>query len=84
MQASILDLYDPDRSQAVAHNGDISTWALFLAELNDLLQEQQAKKGDGLRFLTETVTSPTLAAQLYAFTCPFSHQLSTSPSQLPA
>src|SRR5205809_8112119 len=26
MQASILDLYDPDRSQAVTHHGDISTW----------------------------------------------------------
>jgi MoCo/4Fe-4S cofactor protein with predicted Tat translocation signal len=64
MQTSILDLYDPDRSQAVTHNGEISTWALFLADLNNLLQEQAAKKGAGLRFLTETVTSPTLANQL--------------------
>lgn len=64
MQASILDLYDPDRSQTVTHNGEISDWALFLADLNDLIKEQQAKQGAGLRFLTETVTSPTLAAQL--------------------
>jgi len=64
MQASIRDLYDPDRSHAVVHDGDISTWALFLSDLNELLREQSVKGGAGLRFLTETVTSPTLAAQL--------------------
>ncbi|HWI59872.1 MAG TPA: TAT-variant-translocated molybdopterin oxidoreductase, partial [Bacillota bacterium] len=64
MQASILDLYDPDRSQSVTHNGELSDWALFLSDLNDLLKEQQTKGGEGLRFLTETVTSPTLAAQI--------------------
>jgi molybdopterin-containing oxidoreductase family iron-sulfur binding subunit len=64
MQASIRDLYDPDRSHAVSQNGDISTWALFLADLNELLREHSANKGAGLRFLTETVTSPPLAAQL--------------------
>src|SRR5438067_3869335 len=60
MQASILDLYDPDRSQAVAHLGDFSTWELFLADLNELVREHAADNGAGLRFLTETVTSPTL------------------------
>src|SRR5439155_21685435 len=52
MQASILDLYDPDRSQSVAHQGDISTWALCLSDLNDLLREQTGRRGVGLRFLT--------------------------------
>ncbi len=64
MQASILDLYDPDRSQTVTHNGEISSWASFLAALNELVSAHQANKGQGLRFLTGTVTSPTLAAQL--------------------
>jgi molybdopterin-containing oxidoreductase family iron-sulfur binding subunit len=64
MQSSILDLYDPDRSQAVTHNGEISTWASFLADLNELLTGHRTGKGKGLRFLTETVTSPTLAKQL--------------------
>lgn len=64
LQTSILNLYDPDRSQSVLYAGDISTWALFLSALNDLLQEQETRRGAGLRFLTETVTSPTLAAQL--------------------
>lgn len=66
MQASILDLYDPDRSQTATHQGEISTWARFLTDLNELIREQEAKKGSGLRFLTETVTSPTLAGQLNA------------------
>src|SRR5262249_6646449 len=64
MQASIFDLYDPDRSQVVARQGEISTWSGFLSDLIDLLAEQAQKKGAGLRFLTESVTSPTLAAQL--------------------
>ena len=64
LQASILDLYDPDRSQTVTYAGEISTWALFLTDLDQLLKEQEATKGAGLNFLTETVTSPTLAAQL--------------------
>jgi MoCo/4Fe-4S cofactor protein with predicted Tat translocation signal len=66
MQASILDLYDPDRSQAFVHNGELSTWADFVSELNELMGEWQANQGAGLRFLTETITSPTLGAQLDA------------------
>src|SRR5947209_6714620 len=34
MQASILDLYDPDRSQAVVHEGEFSTWRQFLSARN--------------------------------------------------
>jgi MoCo/4Fe-4S cofactor protein with predicted Tat translocation signal len=66
MQASILDLYDPDRAQAFLHDGEISTWADFVSELNQLVREHEANQGAGLRFLTETITSPTLAAQLDA------------------
>lgn len=63
LQASIMDLYDPDRSQAFWHNGNINTWSNFVAELNQLVLEHEADKGAGLRFLTETVTSPTLIGQ---------------------
>ncbi|HXT11078.1 MAG TPA: TAT-variant-translocated molybdopterin oxidoreductase [Candidatus Angelobacter sp.] len=66
MQASILDLYDPDRSTAFLHNGEISTWPDFIFELNQLMHELEANQGAGLRFLTETITSPTLSAQLDA------------------
>jgi MoCo/4Fe-4S cofactor protein with predicted Tat translocation signal len=63
-QASILGLYDPDRSKAIKRRGRISTWDAFLTELKAALTAQAAKKGAGLRILTETVTSPTLAAQI--------------------
>ncbi len=65
-QASILSLYDPDRSQVVLEAGRISTWSAFLAALNRVLVNQAAKRGAGLRILTETVTSPTLASQIQA------------------
>ncbi|HEX9760023.1 MAG TPA: TAT-variant-translocated molybdopterin oxidoreductase, partial [Candidatus Acidoferrales bacterium] len=63
-QASILTLYDPDRSQVVQEAGRISTWSAFLAALVRALQTQAAQRGRGLRLLTETITSPTLAAQI--------------------
>ena len=60
-------LYDPDRSQARSPIvGDIRTWDDFLAALRAALDAQRARRGPGLRILTETVTSPTLAAQLDA------------------
>jgi molybdopterin-containing oxidoreductase family iron-sulfur binding subunit len=67
MQASILQLYDPDRSQVVQNAGRISTWSEFLAAAMRALAAQKAKKGAGLRILTETVTSPTLANQIQTF-----------------
>jgi molybdopterin-containing oxidoreductase family iron-sulfur binding subunit len=65
-QASVLDLYDPDRSQVVLRNGRISNRGSFLESLNAVLDAQKAVDGAGLHLLTETVTSPTLAAQLQA------------------
>jgi len=63
-QAALLDLYDPDRSQAVLKNGQPDTWENFLFALNDNLQSQQTKNGGGLRILTETASSPTLHFQI--------------------
>jgi molybdopterin-containing oxidoreductase family iron-sulfur binding subunit len=62
-QASILSLYDPDRSASPQHFGDISAWGTFRNELNDLLRRKPPAKLR-LRILTGTVTSPTLAAML--------------------
>lgn len=63
-QAALLDLYDPDRSQAVRQNGQPDTWENFVAAVSDVLESQKAKDGAGLRVLTETVTSPTLYFQI--------------------
>ncbi len=64
MQASILTLYDPDRSQTVTRDGNISGWGTFLAAITAARDAAGLKQGAGLRILTGTVTSPTLAAQI--------------------
>ena len=64
VQASILDLYDPDRSQTIKNAGRISTWGSFIDGLAPTLAAVQANKGAGLRILTGSVTSPTLGSQL--------------------
>ena len=63
-QASILGLYDPDRSQNVLEGGQISTWAVFLNTIAARLNTKRESGGAGIRILTETVTSPTLADQM--------------------
>ncbi|HKW80469.1 MAG TPA: TAT-variant-translocated molybdopterin oxidoreductase, partial [Casimicrobiaceae bacterium] len=63
-QAAVLDLWDPDRSRTVIHDGQPSTWEAFLAAMQDARLALAKTRGQGLRVLTETVTSPTLAAQL--------------------
>src|SRR5437588_231127 len=48
-QASILDLYDPDRSQNLFNMGNVSDWDTFVRGLHDPLSAQQAKNDAGLR-----------------------------------
>ena len=64
LQASILGLYDPDRSQTVKNAGHISTWGSFVEALSGELEKQSSRGGRGLRILTGSVTSPTLGVQL--------------------
>ena len=61
VQSSILEMYDPDRSQTVKHGNDTSTWGTFATDLVEVMAKQKPDGGDGLRFLTGTVTSPTVA-----------------------
>ena len=60
-QASVLDLYDPDRATANSRG----TRTITRAEVNDLLQSVHDKylstDGQGLAFLAEESTSPTRA-----------------------
>src|SRR5215813_11513679 len=75
-QASILSLYDPDRSQAPSYRSETRPWTAFVGEIRGLIEKEndgiRAKKGAGLRFLTETITSPTLAAQMKQILTDFS------------
>jgi molybdopterin-containing oxidoreductase family iron-sulfur binding subunit len=63
-QAAVLGLYDPDRSQTLTNVGEIRPWSAFLATIRAALNVQQSLKGAGLRILTESINSPTLAWQL--------------------
>jgi MoCo/4Fe-4S cofactor protein with predicted Tat translocation signal len=64
MQASILGLYDPDRSQALMYRGRPRAWNEALSSIRGALDKLKIRQGAGLCILTENVTSPTLAAQL--------------------
>ena len=63
-QASILGLYDPDRSTTITNLGEIQPFSAFVVAMRSVLSAQLSKKGAGLRILTETVASPTMAAQI--------------------
>jgi MoCo/4Fe-4S cofactor protein with predicted Tat translocation signal len=63
-QASVLELYDPDRAKEINHLGGWQSWEDFLVALTQLLGPIRGKNGAGFRILTDTVTSPTLAAQI--------------------
>jgi len=66
-QASLLTMYDPDRSQGVISLGDQRSWPSFLNALRGPLSAQKTLKGAGIRILTTTISSPTLADQLRNF-----------------
>jgi len=70
-QASILSLYDPDRSQTPMFREVARPWTTFVGEIRTVLDEQRPKQGSGMRFLTETITSPSVAAQLKAILAEF-------------
>jgi MoCo/4Fe-4S cofactor protein with predicted Tat translocation signal len=62
---ALLNMYDPDRSQEILFRGRAETWQNFMTELlRAKIDENRADGGAGIRFLTETVTSPTLIAQM--------------------
>jgi molybdopterin-containing oxidoreductase family iron-sulfur binding subunit len=60
-QASILDLYDPDRARHFKHDGKIVSRDEALKFLDDLSAKFSANQGEGLAFLAESSTSPSRA-----------------------
>ncbi len=61
IQASILGLYDPDRSKAVKHKGADSNYDEFVSFWREKIDGVKTNKGDGLVILSEPFSSPTLA-----------------------
>ena len=60
-QATILNLYDPDRANRFAHNGSVATAAAAVDDLKKLSETARANGGKGLAFLAEQNNSPSRA-----------------------
>ena len=65
-QASILNLYDPDRMQTITSRGEVRTWSDLMGDLRNALTMRRAQGGAGLHIVTETMTSPSTADLLNA------------------
>ncbi|MFC1475081.1 TAT-variant-translocated molybdopterin oxidoreductase [Candidatus Zixiibacteriota bacterium] len=60
IQASILGLYDPDRSQKITHKGIEKSWEDFAESWKIEFEKYSANKGEGLAVLSEAYSSPTI------------------------
>jgi MoCo/4Fe-4S cofactor protein with predicted Tat translocation signal len=65
-QASILDLYDPDRSIEITFQAEPRPWGEFLGSIRGRVLYHKSNQGAGLRFLSGSVSSPTLGSQMKA------------------
>ena len=63
-QAALLDLYDPERSQAPREGGRPTDWQRLDTALAGRAAMLDATQGRGFRLLTGAVTSPTLLRQI--------------------
>jgi len=61
-QASVLNLYDPDRLTSYVSGGQAITRSAFVDQLRSKVSELKTRQGAGLRFLSGLSTSPTLEA----------------------
>jgi len=63
-QASVLDLWNPDRSRETLQQGSPATWDSLLAVLSHQRGLLNDRGGAGLAVLTGPISSPSLGAQL--------------------
>ncbi len=61
-QASVLGLYDPDRSRFPRKRGKRSSWADYAAFAEELFTPARQGRGEKLWFLSEPLSSPSLEA----------------------
>jgi len=62
-QGSLLDLYDPDRSQHALLRGTATDYVEFFQDYRERLNAGKANGGEGIYFLSTSFTSPTLQRQ---------------------
>ena len=81
IQASILGLYDPDRSRNVMNAGATSSWDEFVTFWRGLSERFRADGGQGLAVLSDSFSSPTLArlAEQFASAYPASKWATYEP-----
>jgi molybdopterin-containing oxidoreductase family iron-sulfur binding subunit len=70
-QAAILQLYDPERSQAPLRLGERQSWQAFEADWNSRREDFLASRGAGMALVTEPSTSPSLRRQIGLFKAAF-------------
>ena len=58
-QASILGMYDPERSQVIRKSGASNNWDTFTGEIAQQLTSARQSQGAEFALITETLTSPT-------------------------
>jgi Fe-S-cluster-containing dehydrogenase component len=63
-QASVLELYDPDRTRAPLEGEEVRDWQATLAEVTKLVETYAAQQGQGLALVLRQVLSPTQQRQL--------------------
>ncbi len=61
VQASVLGLYDPDRSQSVTLRGSRKSWSDFVTAWGKLSEAHASDEGASLAVVSESFSSPTLA-----------------------
>src|SRR4029079_12476981 len=61
VQASVLGLYDPDRSQSVRQQGAATSWKDLVTAWGQLAAAHAADGGAGLAVISDSFSSPTLA-----------------------
>jgi molybdopterin-containing oxidoreductase family iron-sulfur binding subunit len=66
-QASVLGMYDPDRSQTNTYLGESRTWPDVLQSLRGAVKVSRTNGGAGLRVLSGATSSPSFVAQMQQF-----------------
>ena len=61
IQSRVLELYDPDRSRAMARKGQASDWSAFAAWCGETATRFKANQGAGLAVLVESAGGPSQA-----------------------